>query len=415
MRSICIASIGAIALVASACDKGTTSDPATVSRSTLNPPTGLISVTDKDGLELRWDAANAEDDVKGYDVFVIKGTLAALTAPSFPKNITPTPTLAGGSFPRCKDNSDFFKTNFGFAASERDCEGDAEATTSSASTVDGQFLDEGSGSTTATTEKLSNLVPCDGKDDTTISLPATTPILTQQVCKVTQFWDTTQTPPKLMPMVAGETYVAFVAAIAGTDKNSMSWTSNFIEDAPNARLFDGKITIAQGKTKFFSLAKLIAFTAATKTADADWDVASCSGDSICRINKLNTGNADGLWIGRRGTEDSSYPQRLLFSTPSDGAIESQLRGPQTFDPSSTTPVPTIPGDEATATYLKLGTHYPIYGNQVFDLKVTSSSKTYYGKVVFFTPDPVPTAVGTDITMRVVVIMQPLADSHHYLQ
>jgi hypothetical protein len=406
--------LGALALVAAGCDSGSTSDPATVTRSELNPPTGLVSVTDKDGLELRWDAANAEDELQGYDVFVIKSTLATVkgNAPAFPKNITPTPTLDGGAFPRCLDNTKLFEA-FGFNATDKDCKGDADKKdTTTPKTV--ALLDDGTGAAKEPAEKLANFVPCATGSTADMSLAAAAkPVLSQQVCKVTKYYDPAS--KSLKDMVAGETYVAFVATIAGDDKSTMSWTSNFVEDAPNARLFDDTLTIAKGGTLHLPLAKLTAFTGTI--TKADWAADDCEttvvDDSVCRINKTNSTFDDGLWLGRLGSGD--FPQRLFFSTKSGGAVATQLRGPQTIDPKEPAKISyTIPGDEATDTYVNVGTLFPVYGNQVFDLKVTSGGVTNYGKVVFYSAEPLPTDAAADYTMRVVVIMQPAAGSFHYL-
>lgn len=402
--------LGALALVA--CDKGTTTDPTTVNRSELNPPSGLITVTDKAGVELRWDAANAEDELAGYDVFVIKADIKDLSPPSYPTNLAKT--LAKGSFPRCKDNSDFFK-KFGFDATDRSCEGDAEATsatTTAAKTVGGSYLAEGSGSTTTVTEKLANYIPCTGTAESAgLSLAASGTVLTQQSCIVTQYWD--PTTKSRQTMKAGENYVFFVATVAGTDKNQLSWTSSFVEDALNARLMDAELTIEATKSYNLPLAKLTAFTGTITNAATDWVPASCV-PTVCTINKLND-QAEGLWLGRLG--DGSFKQRVFFSAPAGKSIEVQLRGPQTKDPNATagTVSYTIPGDEATTVYDKLGTLNPVYGNQVFDLKVTTTAGVNYGKIVFYPVTDNLTDAGAAFKQRVVIIMQPLVGSFHYFQ
>ncbi len=416
MRSFCMMTIGALALVAAGCDKGSTSDPKTLNRNELNPPSGLVSVTDKDGLELRWNAANAEDELQGYDVFVVKATLDAVKTANptlYPSTVVPKPTLDGGSFPRCKDNTKLFES-FGFLASDKDCEGDAEPKKPATGTTMA-MLEEGTGAAATPAEKLLNFVPCKDKADATMSLiPTAKPVLTQQTCKVTQYWD--PATKALVAMKAGEAYVVFVATIAGADKNTMSWTSNFIEDAPNARLFDDTITFSSAKAWYLPTAKIAAF--AGSIVKADWQAFDCD-DSVCRVNVANTGNEDGLWLGRRGVGDPSFPQRLFFSTVSGGTIATQLRGPQTQDPAHPTEISyTIPGDEALSgatDYVNEGSHFPVYGNQVFDLKLTTAGAVNYGKIVFYSAEPLPTDPAAAFNVRVVIIMQPLVNSPHYMQ
>ncbi len=416
--------IGTLGLVIAACDSGSSSDPATVSRDALNPPSGLYTVTNHNSLELRWKAANAEDEFKGFHVFAVKGSTATLAAvaPTFPKQIVPAPTLTTGSFPRCLDNTKLFEA-FGFAATDSDCEGDAEApaaTTGAASTA---FLQEPA-ATPAIEEKLENFIPC--KENTAnpnLSLPGVAPLLTLQTCTITQYFDPTS--KKRLDMKDGETYTVFVSAVAGDELSDISWTSNFVSDTPSTRLFEGTLSLKVGEAVRLPVADIVDFTktvtalpAAALCSDVDPDTTDANNNGqVCRINRFNKSAADGLWFGRLGTGE--FPQRMFFSTVAGGDVSLALRGPQTQDPKNPNIISvSIPSDQAAAAdvaYVADGTHFPIYGNQVFDLKVKKAGATHYGKVVFYSAEPLPANASDPISLKVAIVMQPAAGVRDYLQ
>ena len=416
MRSLWIPIAATAALAGSACSKSTAANPSTSNRDELNPPAGLITVTGDKKLQLRWSAANAEGDFKGYHVFVYKGTVASLkSSAAYPSGADLT---KGAQIPRCASNNAVF-AKFGFQTTTSDCEGAAEktSTTSSTSTTSKALVDataSGAGGAASDTEKLSNISACaENTTDPTLSLaPATIPTLTQQTCTITK--DNTGTA-----LVNGTTYTVFIAAVMGDNKNKLSWTSNFVQDTPAPVLYDSTLQVAAGKYYVFAGTNL---TSSPPTAYSADPAATACTDAYCTVLNTNSATTPGIYIGRVGaTTDSgsgnSYQQRAFLSVPAGSAVAIQLRGPQVWD--NGTFAKSIPGDKAldkaTVTYDTKGTLYPIYGGQVFDLQVTSGSNTYYGKIVVGT---VALATANDPTSNLkiplTIVMQPAAGVTDYL-
>ena len=113
----------------------------------------------------------------------------------------------------------------------------------------------------------------------------------------------------------------------------------------------------------------------------------------------------------------TFKQRLYISSPQSGVTKLQPRGPQTFDPLTSTKVTRIPGDRAAdvTTFPDAGTKYIVYNNQVFDFAVTQNSKTYYGKVVIGDVTYADqTNESSRATLKVSVIFQPAAGVRDYI-
>ena len=404
MKYAVMTGLAALSLTTVACDKSTSSNPATVLRSDLNSPNGLVTVTGNKQIELLWLTGNAEKDFKGYHVFAVAKAKADVPAPAYPAGAT----LDEG-IPRCVANTTTFEA-FGFTPSTADCKGGDAATPATAST--GTTLVDTAAA--ATTDKIVNAVPCQGNSDTTISLPvADGTSLKQQTCVVTKAWD--PTTKALVDIANGTTYTFFVTAVSGDDKSTISWTSNFVQDTPSTPLYTGKIAIDVGDFYMIPGAKIQALTA---LVDADLTSGSCSPDnlSICTVNQTNAEATLGLYFGRLG--GGNFPQRVFLSVPKDGAIGIQLRGPQTLDPTKPKELSTsIPGDHAVDTTYLTGIQFPIYGNEVFDIKSTVAGKVNYGKLVI--GQPTTTAGDTDgtkpLTIPITIIMQPKVGSFDYFR
>lgn len=400
MKFVLKSAIVALALASTACDKGTSGDPSTIGRSELQPPTGLTTVTWDKKIELRWKGANAEDDFKGYHVFAVAKKISEVGTPAYPKNLTVD--LKTGSIPRCVDNNAVFKT-FGFNDIKTACEGDAEkpATgTTGAGLVEEPAAD-------APAEKLENTVKCaeNTSGDTSISLPEAAATLGDVVCTVSALTDGTA-------LANGTTYTFFVAAVAGDEKNNISWTSNFVQDTPAESLYQSDFSVAgDGKMYIFPEAKIVARTAIVA---ADLTPVACDTKACSILSPGNDLGTPGIYIGRLGNA-TSYPQRMFLSVPTGGKIKVLQRGPQVFDPMDNSFQNSIPGDAAADTTYSAGTVYPIYGNQVFDLQVTSGTSTNYGKIVIGQPKLETAATSNStITMPIAIIMQPQVGSFDYL-
>jgi len=106
-NAICLATLAAAAI---ACDSSSSSDPKTISRDALNPPSGLMTITGDKQIQLTWKTGNTEKEFQGYDIFAVKGTLASLGTPGYPKNLSAT-LAAGAQVPRCVDNTALFESS----------------------------------------------------------------------------------------------------------------------------------------------------------------------------------------------------------------------------------------------------------------------------------------------------------------
>lgn len=413
-----IISLGLALLATTACDKSSSSDPATASRNDLNPPSGLVTVTGDKQIELRWQAMNAEEDFKGYRVFAVAKSLSELSQPQYPEGYS-LDKLKKGSIPRCDKNSILFE-GFGFPAIEagkKECEGDEASDSSTGSKLlADSTATETAKSTSSDTDTLPpDIVKCkdrDGKDLSTAQLslkPATLPALTEQVCVVSALADGTA-------LSNGTTYTFFVAAINADDdfeKVKLSWTSNFVEDTPAKALFSGKVTLAKGKMQYIPLTALQAKTiTALETTNCD------ANNKGCFVYNNNTLSTKGIYFGR--SVSTSYPQRSFISATASDDLKLLLRGPQTADPLRPgTVAESIPEDEAVNTsaadsYDNTGRPQPIYGNQVFDYQVRISDKIHYGKIVIKDITLAEaTSADSDVSYEIKVILQEDPENTHY--
>ncbi len=401
MRTKFLGSLVASVLAAWACDKSSSSDPETTQRDDLNPPSNLVTVTGDGKIELRWNAANAEDDFKGYHVFIAKSSIADLGTPGYPKILTADLTK-GAQIPRCKDNSAIFE-KFGFKATTVDCEGDTE--TGLLAKAGLGLAEEGE----TVEETITNIAVCEGTAaDSGLSLAATSPTLTKQKCVVTK-------DSKGNALENGATYAIFVAAVRGEKKNKLSWTSNFVQDTPAKALFNNTLTIEGGKYYRFDDANLAGSTQEAYAAAPTGDV--CPSNSFCTVNKQNAAsNEAGIYVGRSGS--GWFRQRAFLSVPKDGNIKIQLRGPQIAWENDALKTG-VEGDHALGSsdnYVTDGTLFPIYGEEVFDIEVTSGGSKYYGKIVVgrLSMEDATDDL-SDLKIPLTIIMQPQAGSTDYLQ
>jgi hypothetical protein len=398
--------VGVLALVASACDEGSTGNPSTLARGELNPPSGLMTITGDTSVTLRWMGNNTEDDFKGYNVFVAEGdytgtivTGAAWTA-AYPANAN----LASGSIPRCKDNSEIFVTKFKFPVSEADCEGD----TASDSGTSG---DTGPGLQDDEEAKLP-FATCDGKSDDNLSLPATEKVLGTQECKITG-------------LTNGKTYTFMVMSVMGEEFENVSWSSNLVTDTPANNLFTSEVevTVPVGSVLFLSHTDILAALTGTDLAATNWDSTKlCTTTPVCIIGADNEETAGGLYLGRRGV---SKPARVYFSTPtktdsSTDGIMYLYRGGQTYDPQNPTAVSvTIPDDQANSdrtTNYGSGKLTEVAGNEVIDLAIKNGADWHFGKLVINVPVlETPADETSPLKVKLSLIVQPAAGVPHYFQ
>jgi hypothetical protein len=401
-----------------ACGDGSTSNPASADRNELAAPAGLVSVTHPSAspaIELRWNAANAEEDFKGYLVFGTTKALSGISSTAaFPAGAKDM--LAQFGIPRCKDNSKFFES-FGFAATDVDCNSD-EDTAKKDDTASSLTADDADGSASADsaktddTEVLKNFLSC--KENTgsseKVSLEGKAPTTGLQKCTVSKVFNGTE----LVDIEPGTAMTFVVFAVMGDDYDKISWSSNYIEDAASTTLdgFDGK-EIKLGLKEFVKIAFTVTDTAVSATMS---DPATCPAGSFCKVSGINdqSNSEPAIYVGR-DTNSSTHTQRFFVSVPEQGTpsqIELQARGAQTSTEGGTFSS-SIPGDEPTGSYDATGTTFVIYGNQVFDFKITNGSHIKYGKIVFETV----TYAGdkaSDGTIKTTIIAQPGNDVMHYL-
>jgi hypothetical protein len=396
-------------LFAAACSDSK-DDPGTESKSDLNPPGTLWTVTQDSAIELRWTAGNVEEDLNGYYVFYTEASkildangILASVKPTYPAGVN----VGLSGIPRCADNTKFFEA-FGFKASDKECEDDTAAeggTTAGATTAGltgGNMLagDTGTATGTETTEeKLTGFAKCDGVTAAEPSLPATPPVVSMQKCKITG-------------LTNGKTYAFFVMA-ARDDLTKVSWTSNVLSDTPSAdALPDTSLDLVNGQFARVTIDVATAKATLGTVESCDDEASPCS--RISAKNNVST-DAPTVFLSRTAAGITDFTQRLYISASTDGTVKIQPRGPQTWDPLLKAKANRIPGDEAATVYPEAGQKYVVYNNQVFDLAVTASGSTYYGKLVVSDVVYAGTTRTDSAKVNLAVILQPQAGSADYFK
>lgn len=406
----------ALALGVTGC--GSVSNPKTAGLDSLNPPGHLVSITQDGALELRWTAANAEDDFGGYYVFATKKSLSTLQAlVKYPEGAAHN--LGEAGIPRCEDNSPFYET-FGLAAADNDCEGGASTSSASGSSLVGN-----SQLAADAEETVTGFVQCSGNDDATISLKKASPNLGTTTCSITKAWD-----PATKALVAienGTTYSVFVVSVED-DRKTISWTSNVVEDTPSRTALSSSTAISVGADKFVVISIGESDFSGTSTLSVS-SQQSCSTSahdtSPCALRGTNGGatasgtvSTSGIYLAR-DAQSSSFPQRLFISTHSSSEVQLLPRGPQTFEASDgTSGNVRVSEDHAIGTaaaYPDAGTKYAVYNNQVFDILFSSGSKKYFGKIIVGDVTYASDSKEGAATLAVTVVLQPQAESIHYLR
>ncbi len=389
------------------------SDPATESKSDLNPPGTLWTVTQNAKIELRWTAGNVEEDFKGYYVFAVeKSKYTDAMKPMFPTGVN----VALSGVPRCVTNTAFFQA-FGLPESKKDCEDDTAVAPAAAKTLtSGSMLADAPAATgdTAAAEKLTGFVKCAESTAAEPSLVVAPPAVKTQKCTVTALADATA-------LKNGTTYGFLVVAVRKDDLTGVSWSSNLVWDTPS----NDAVPVAPYKLnngKFIAIELDVTKATGTVKAAADCDAATDSAE-LCGVISASNGmltTKPTIFLSRAAASGGgSSLQRLYVSASKDpGDLKIQARGPQTWDPLTATKVERIPGDSAATVYPDPGTKYVVYNNQVFDFQATVSGSAYYGKVVVedvaYADPTTPGATNTsEATVNVAVIMQPSAGVTDY--
>ncbi len=411
--------IGKILITAAAitfvgCD-GSTDNPATVERDELQSPLFLYTVTGEDSIKVRWTAGNFEEDFKGYYVFATKKSISELT--SLVKYPSTSVDITKSGIPRCADNSAFFEA-FGLPASETDCEGAEEESSSGGSDSESfqglQDEDSSSSGETATEDKLANYLQCTGQADAAPSLPAEAPTSGYQECEIKKAYDGTE----LADIAAGEVLTIFAVAVMNDDLDKISWTSNVVEDAGSLEVFKDDISISANK-KFVTID--FDFTSGiTATVSSEADCGDTTANPECYVSKqnVNTSKTSSIFLARDG--GGTYTQRIHASTPANSNIKILARGPQNYDADKDESTDRAPGDEpveestSSSVYVSNGTTQVVYGNQVFDLYIDNSGDKHYGKLVVNSISYASEALTSASTVNVTVIVQPKAGVLHYL-
>ncbi len=408
---------GAVLLAAACGDKA--SDPGTESKSDLNPPGTLWTVTQDGGVELRWTAGNVEEDLNGYYVFAVDatkvsaaGAILAAVKPTYPAGAN----LALSGVPRCLDNTKFFEA-FGFTATDKECEDDtapaAGAATAGATLQGGSNLVQDPAPAEGDeVEILKGFAKCEAGSSADISLTAVAPVVKTQKCLIKKLGDAAATP-----LANGKTY-AFIVMAARDDRSKVSWTSNIIFDTPSADGLpaDSTVVIGVGQVATVDLST-VATGKGTLSAAADCGASGAALSPCDRISISNTVAAAGakVFLSRAAaTGGGDYKQRLYVSGSETGSVKIQPRGPQTWDPMNKATANRIPGDEAASTYPAPGTKYVVYNNQVFDVEITATGGIYYGKLIVNDVTYADTAPTSAATLDVALVLQPEAGVRHYL-
>jgi hypothetical protein len=387
-------------LAAAACGDSS-DDPGTVTRDDFNPPGVLETVTGDSKVELRWSAANVEDDFQGYYVFATTTSVEELQKlVKFPSTAV---DISKSGIPRCEDNSAFFEA-FGLPKSDGSCKGEDDNSKIEVpkKAQDGSLL-------TADDKKLSGFLAC-GDTATTPSLKVTKATTTQK-CVVSKDKDGNA-------LENGKTYTFLVMGVLDEDLDDLSWSSNAIADTPAKTALDAKkITLA--KEQFV---KITFSPTGAAVADVSAAATCTSAQKQCTLKEDNAETTDKatLFIGRDAGSDT-YEQRIFVSASktasTDGwSIILQPRGPQTYDPLNAGTQARTPGDSAADSFPSIGgTKYVVYNNQVFDYVATKDGSKYYGKLVFGDTTYAGTTNDSSADLTVHLITQTTAGNRAYFQ
>lgn len=396
----------ALAVVAVGCS-GSKSDPKTAGKDDLNPPGKVWTVTQDKAIELRWTAANTEEDFKGYYVFVAKKSdYDAKDGKSGVVYPDKTNILETG-IPRCKENNAFFKAMGITTDAEDDCEGGDTTENTPGSELTGRFLAEEEADDAAGGEEkdeLSGWVKCkeNGESTPTVSLDVKPPVTSFQTCTIPD-------------LTNGVVYGFVVASVMG-DNFDMSWSSNLVWDAPSATVIAKDTTVALSPGEMATLT----FNVTAGTAEASDPGACATPCAFLSTPNTETVTTPTLFVSRAaGSGAGSYHQRLYISAAhpdNGGTVVIQPRGNQLWDSQVGAVSPRIPGDApATEWPDSIGTKYVVYNNQVFDFKITASATSvYFGKVVI---GDVTYADAADMesaaTIKYTVVLQTAANTSYY--
>lgn len=323
-----------LAMVLSACGgEKTVGDPEILTKGELNPPMNLQSITDDASMTLEWIITNTEEDLAGYNVYVAEGSMATLTA-----TLAGTPLsaldLSTQQVRRCKDTAKLFEV-FGFPSGSdqglKDCDDfgteddtpvEAKASSSGAPPSTGTLL-------TASPTAEPTLVKCTddaGKDLGTAkklsvsiekglaAMGAKSAALESRAgqllrCVVPKGTALSDGSASLQN---GKKYVAFVAAVAGEEANTTSYTSNFVEDIPTAYTTLSLEGLAGGTYQRFAV------NVTTGSAAKEGAPVSCPTDSLtepvnCRLGRnLDIASGAGSTPTFAFVEDSQPNSERVF-------------------------------------------------------------------------------------------------------
>lgn len=394
-----------------------TNDPDTETKADLNPPSGLKRIIGDASVNLYWKGNNPEKDFKGYYIFGTKTSWSDLRALiKFPSSQSTLSWDKSSGIPRCSDNNDFF-AKFGLPATTTACEKSGVSGNSSSTSSSTESTEE----TTTSNEFKDIILQCNDQTGKTLSLEKGESYVTGNIqnCKVTQAYDPTTSA--LATIANGEAMSFIAVSVMGDDLTKISWTSNIVEASGSLKI-SKTLTLTKGQFNTLDFATIV--SAGTIT---EGTAGTCSTTTTyCSIGKVNaetvTNSHPIIWISRDrsgapGGTDSNA-QRLLLSTSSTStAMQLYPRGNEVYeplDPGVISPrTPQYPVD----TGYESGAVIPVAGLNVFDLKFTIDSKTYYGKFVItnisYSDTDAPTT--SSATISYTVLYQKTPDILHYLR
>ena len=403
MKRVILASISA-ALLLQGCNDSK-DDPDTVKRSNLNPPSDLHAVHGSKQIELRWRSQNLEKDLKGYYVFGANSSWDELRSLILYPKVAASDWRLSQGVPRCKDNNEFF-ARFGLPPTNAACE------------VKGvlSLLNGGSDNDETAASIQDAALDC-GKDSTQLSLSAVAPQTTIQRCNVSKIFDGN----RKVDFVDGVSSTFFVVAVQGDSLSDISWTSNFVEGAGSIEVFAGEVELSS--LSHYRTLRIDPDTLAATLSEEQPCGNHRNPNNFCRVANVNDETVDAPSLFLAGDNWRAYASgqklRAFFSVPKGphAMVMVQARGPQTSDE-------LVPGVQARVPrgapltgvrYLSDGKVHSLYGNQVFDLFITSDHGKHYGKLViqsvsYSTQDPLT----TNAKMSVSVIVQPGQEVPHYI-
>lgn len=436
--NITIKSLLPFAAVILASCQGTLGDPKTLTKGDLNPPFRLVSVTNGESMMLQWTISNTEEDLKGFNVYLIDKSLAEVQS-KLAQGRFKGYQLGSQQIPRCDDTKSVFEM-FGFNPASKFSTKKCDNLVADASLLSGESglselslaADDSDKPTFVKcfTRDLKNDIGTDGQisvDITKAVDPEDKPIPTAIAERVGKTLRCSVPKDALLSngvkgIKIGTKYTAFVIAVQGDKGNKISFTSNFIEDIPTPYSVR-TTTLDAGKYRVINMLR--------KNGAVTGDFSEFSNARDCE--GFNAEATEGCQLYRKiRFEDRSAATDPLLSFAEDVQPGSERvfvagESDRVFLVSRTAPAelygkPGVfaPGDKPLAydpTQYHDGENLIAFPGALFDIALREQGRTYYGKIYFDSMTSNTAGAETlgngSKTIKVYLALQPAADEPFY--